>query len=544
MMERLGRLSPPQREMLEMAALAGSRIDLPILCRASGESEETVVQCLEAAVGVGLMCEEAGQLVFAPGVRAALYGAQLGIRRALRHRKWAQAASDPDEQAWHLGEAGDTAAVPLLRAAGDRAMVQGERLRAWDMYRRAIALSEAADPALALVAAVACSVCCEGESDALLARTCSAEEPAVRALGQYFTAVRATGGDAARELRAMDQAHKGLAALWRDPALEELLALTTGRRHQVAGAPGGLGLAYLRSGRPQVAEAVVREALIEGGASAQGPLDHWVLAEVAALRGDLSEAFTYFALSVEDALARKDYAAAAGRAEAWLALLAEGRGAYAGAEVTELRARVGELERLAAEKAGGSPRWDGASGAEALPRGAEPRYGEYRAAMEAMTAAARACTLAGDLPGARMWLERVDAWHAGPRPSAWCFALNRVEWARWHAAAGDESASRRAAEEALELGLRFGAEAALVEPARALLGETPSQPAAAPGLTRREAEIAALVARGLTDREVGERLFISPRTVDGHLRNIFRKLDLPSRTALGVWAARAGLLEE
>lgn len=60
-------------------------------------------------------------------------------------------------------------------------------------------------------------------------------------------------------------------------------------------------------------------------------------------------------------------------------------------------------------------------------------------------------------------------------------------------------------------------------------------------LTRREAEVVALVAHGLTDREIADRLCISPRTVDRHLRNVFNKLGVGNRTALAVYAARNGL---
>jgi DNA-binding NarL/FixJ family response regulator len=56
------------------------------------------------------------------------------------------------------------------------------------------------------------------------------------------------------------------------------------------------------------------------------------------------------------------------------------------------------------------------------------------------------------------------------------------------------------------------------------------------GLTPREVEVLRLVAQGLTDAAVGERLFISPRTVSQHLRSIYAKLDLTSRTAATRYA--------
>ncbi|MCL4258408.1 MAG: tetratricopeptide repeat protein [Anaerolineales bacterium] len=51
------------------------------------------------------------------------------------------------------------------------------------------------------------------------------------------------------------------------------------------------------------------------------------------------------------------------------------------------------------------------------------------------------------------------------------------------------------------------------------------------GLTGREVEVLRLVAQGLTDAQVAEQLVISPRTVNGHLRSIYSKLDVSSRTA-------------
>lgn len=54
-------------------------------------------------------------------------------------------------------------------------------------------------------------------------------------------------------------------------------------------------------------------------------------------------------------------------------------------------------------------------------------------------------------------------------------------------------------------------------------------------LTRREREVAELVAQGLSNREIAERLFLSIRTVDSHLEHIYKKLGLSSRVKLTAW---------
>ena len=52
----------------------------------------------------------------------------------------------------------------------------------------------------------------------------------------------------------------------------------------------------------------------------------------------------------------------------------------------------------------------------------------------------------------------------------------------------------------------------------------------------------ALLARGLTNRQLAERLVVSEHTVHRHVTNILRKLDAPSRAAAAAIAARHGLI--
>jgi pimeloyl-ACP methyl ester carboxylesterase/DNA-binding CsgD family transcriptional regulator len=69
-----------------------------------------------------------------------------------------------------------------------------------------------------------------------------------------------------------------------------------------------------------------------------------------------------------------------------------------------------------------------------------------------------------------------------------------------------------------------------------------SKPTERGSLTPRELEVARLIALGQSNREAAEALFISVATVERHVANIFTKLDLRSRTQLGVWIAEHGLI--
>ena len=61
------------------------------------------------------------------------------------------------------------------------------------------------------------------------------------------------------------------------------------------------------------------------------------------------------------------------------------------------------------------------------------------------------------------------------------------------------------------------------------------------GLSRRELEVLRLVAAGDTNKAIAATLFLSERTVERHLSNIFTKLDLSTRAAATAWAWRHGL---
>ncbi|MHB8670982.1 MAG: response regulator transcription factor [Acidimicrobiales bacterium] len=63
-----------------------------------------------------------------------------------------------------------------------------------------------------------------------------------------------------------------------------------------------------------------------------------------------------------------------------------------------------------------------------------------------------------------------------------------------------------------------------------------------PALTPREEEVAGLVARGLTNRDVAAQLYISVRTVDAHVEHILTKLGFRSRSQLIAWAHEAQLV--
>jgi DNA-binding NarL/FixJ family response regulator len=66
----------------------------------------------------------------------------------------------------------------------------------------------------------------------------------------------------------------------------------------------------------------------------------------------------------------------------------------------------------------------------------------------------------------------------------------------------------------------------------------PSRPS---GLTEREAEVLGLLVQGLTNREMAERLVLSPKTVGRHVESIYAKIDVSTRVGATLFAVEHGL---
>jgi DNA-binding CsgD family transcriptional regulator len=115
--------------------------------------------------------------------------------------------------------------------------------------------------------------------------------------------------------------------------------------------------------------------------------------------------------------------------------------------------------------------------------------------------AAELCLDAGDLPGAQTWLEAHDAWLA---------------WS--------------------------GSVLGRAEALAARLSAQPSAAAYPAGLTEREVEVLRLLPRGLSNAEIAEALFVSPRTVQTHLTNLYGKLGVGGRAEAVAFAMAHGLV--
>jgi LuxR family transcriptional regulator, maltose regulon positive regulatory protein len=148
----------------------------------------------------------------------------------------------------------------------------------------------------------------------------------------------------------------------------------------------------------------------------------------------------------------------------------------------------------------------------------------------------------GDSETARLRYEdAVDLYHRSGAPFE--TARARIELARVLTTLGRHEAAAEQARAAHKAMRAMQAERD-TEGAAELLRELDAaeERSAAPALTPRELEVLKLVAQGLSNPAIAERLVLSEHTVHRHLANILGKLDLPTRAAAAAWGARHGLV--
>jgi predicted ATPase/DNA-binding CsgD family transcriptional regulator len=319
----------------------------------------------------------------------------------------------------------------------------------------------------------------------------------------------------------------------------------------------------VHTGRPDQAEELGREAASIAEAAGDGWNEGWALgiqAAVAGLRGQLREAAELASASIA-VMAAIDHRWGIARAQLGLGDLARMRGDFPGARhwyaealvyLREINARpeiarcLSGLGRVATDVGATGVAREYLAESLRLSRDTGTRIGVARG-LESFAALAvaedlpeRAVLLAAastalreaaglpPLPGARAERYLVPARRLGSS------AVARL-WAQGH---------EMPPEAAISLALK--PPAARAEPVPTSPPAAPLAPLAPAGmppstLTRRELEIAALVAEGRSNKSIGEELVISPATVARHIANIMAKLGFRSRAQIAVWVTNRGL---
>lgn len=119
-------------------------------------------------------------------------------------------------------------------------------------------------------------------------------------------------------------------------------------------------------------------------------------------------------------------------------------------------------------------------------------------------------------------------------------ARTRVQIARAARALGDHERAERECQLAANTFADLGASHWLAQARGEQAG--PSTPAGSTRLTSREVEVIRGVAAGMTNRELADALFISTRTVERHLSNIYTKIGVSTRTGAVAWATKHNLV--
>lgn len=435
-------------------------------------------------------------------------------------------------------------ALAIFEAAGDRAglatthdligvamIMAADKLAAVAHYQRAIALFRELGDLASLVSALATF--------------------ALRGIGYYHIATAPVEDGYAAWVRDGEEALRIARRIgWRAGEANALVYLAL-----IHGASGDYGPALERSlAASELAAEIEHPVWITGGALARGallldlldaeaalPLLDQALALTARLGPFFSRrAAGYLALAC---VARRDYARAAavlaplvedttpmetqGQRITWLA-----RAELALAESEPQRA-LQIAERLIASIGPAAARVPGCVPALWHIQGeALAALGRHDAAEAALRAAADGAERLGLLPARwRSLCSLGRVYQAAGRRT-----LARSAYAEARAVV--ELLAGRVPDNALRAAFRRAAAALL--PRRSGPPPSAAPPAAAP-LTRREREIASLVAQGKTSREIAAALVVGERTVETHISNILGKLGFSSRREIAAWAIDVGL---
>jgi ATP/maltotriose-dependent transcriptional regulator MalT len=201
---------------------------------------------------------------------------------------------------------------------------------------------------------------------------------------------------------------------------------------------------------------------------------------------------------------------------------------------SSLLARVPALELLVRARAGLGDFEAAASLCAELGRAGSELGTPYLLGRAHLVAGELAAKRANHEQARRSYEDAIDRFEEGQAP--YDVAQARLGLAGVLAALGREETAAIEARAARSTLAALGAPLASAVPADAARRELFAD------LTPRELEVLQLVAQGLGDGEIAERLVLSPHTVHRHVANVRAKLRLPSRAAAVAYAARAGLL--
>ena len=204
----------------------------------------------------------------------------------------------------------------------------------------------------------------------------------------------------------------------------------------------------------------------------------------------------------------------------------------------------------AVELLGAAVRWavvTGRPGAEAGAWGDRAAAAQRASRFAAPQSVAHLASIGAELGGEpAAWEQVIGCWdRLGDRYRAADVRIRAAETVL--AAGGDRGLATTHLREAVARARAVGAEHLLARAAdlgrrsRLVVDERPADNPYR--LTGREREVLALVAQGLTDRQVGTRLFISHRTVERHVSNLLAKLGAGRRSELVATAHREGLVD-